>query len=389
MMKKYPIVNGAASRLRSLCESAVRLKYNNDTLQAAEDYLAWELEAIERAGAPAVFLYLKDLTEKLGLKKHQYIVSWFYGGSMVTYLLDLSEIDPIQYNLPPEMEFGIHKDKPVELRLAVSEEYFQEATKYYETVDGVQAVVDLTVEGLDFPCRRMLLIPEGSEIPIVNTIQDEDSVRHEFYRQGIVSYVIFDVLSKLFEITGRTDSDITIYDKNVMGFFKHYDGTDEYYERVPKVRRMSSYEIQSAFEIETYRDLTRIQSLDVGKGVWWDNQERLVREGVADIRNVIAEREDIYDNCLMRGFDREFAYKVADDVARGRVLKGTSSIWNEAKPLLLNAGMPEWYVGACEKIEYLPHRWYPVSYMMLDWKLAWFKVHYPDMFMQVIDGYKF
>lgn len=135
-----------------------------------------------------------------------------------------------------------------------------------------------------------------------------------------------------------------------------------------------------------FSDLVRISGLSHGTNVWNKNAEELIRTGRAKINQVISTREDIMNNLIRAGMDNSTAFTIMELVRKGKKLKFTKYLDNgESKEidynkLMMNFDLPEWYLESCAKISYLFPKAHAVAYVMMSYRLAYYKIFYPQEF---------
>jgi DNA polymerase-3 subunit alpha (Gram-positive type) len=124
----------------------------------------------------------------------------------------------------------------------------------------------------------------------------------------------------------------------------------------------------------TFSDLVRIAGLSHGTDVWLNNAADLISSGVCTLADVIATRDDIMTYLLYRGLPAQSAFGIMEHVRKG---KGLS---DDEVALMRQHSVPEWFVSSCQKIRYLFPKAHAVAYVMMAFRIAYFKVHYPAAF---------
>ncbi len=124
----------------------------------------------------------------------------------------------------------------------------------------------------------------------------------------------------------------------------------------------------------TMDELVRIAGLSHGTDVWLNNAQTLISNGTATLSEVICTRDDILKSLLLNSVEPSLAFKIMEQVRKG---KGTSP---EMDKVMLDAGTPEWFIDSCKKIKYMFPRAHAAAYLMMAFRIAYFKVHYPEAF---------
>jgi DNA polymerase-3 subunit alpha (Gram-positive type) len=127
----------------------------------------------------------------------------------------------------------------------------------------------------------------------------------------------------------------------------------------------------------TFDELVRIAGLSHGEGVWRGNAETLIDDGKATLKNVICARDDITLYLVARGIPGKQSLTISESVRKGRGLKPE---WEEE---MRGAGVPGWYIQSCKDIKYLFPKAHAAAYAMMSARIAWHKVHKPEVFYAV------
>lgn len=124
----------------------------------------------------------------------------------------------------------------------------------------------------------------------------------------------------------------------------------------------------------TFGELCRISGLSHGTDVWLNNAQELVREGKTTLRNAICTRDDIMTYLISMGLKDKDSFKTMEAVRKGRGIP--EGITEEMKA----HNVPDWYIESCERIKYMFPKAHATAYVMMSYRIAWFKVHQPAAF---------
>ena len=122
-----------------------------------------------------------------------------------------------------------------------------------------------------------------------------------------------------------------------------------------------------------FSELVMISGLSHGTDVWAGNAEALVQAGHA-LSDTIACRDDIMTYLLEKKLEPIDAFKIMEDVRKGRGLKP------EYEEKMKAHNVPDWYIESCQKIKYMFPKAHAVAYVMMAVRIAWYKVHEPTSF---------
>jgi len=120
--------------------------------------------------------------------------------------------------------------------------------------------------------------------------------------------------------------------------------------------------------------LVRLSGFSHGTDVWLGNAKDLITSGTAKVSEAIGCRDDIMLFLISKGMPPKRSFKIMEAVRKGRGLP------DGAEEEMKAAGVPDWYIGSCKKIAYLFPKAHAVAYVMMAFRIAWFKVHRPLAF---------
>ncbi len=224
-------------------------------------------------------------------------------------------------------------------------------------------------------------------VDIITTHFDYHSIDHNLLKLDILGHDDPTMIRMLQDLTGVEPTAIPLDGKDVMSLFQNTDALGITPEQIGGTRlgALGIPEFGTDFAMQmvidakpqAFSDLVRISGLSHGTNVWVGNAQDLIMSGVATISTAICTRDDIMLYLIQMGVESEKAFKIMEAVRKGQVAKGKCAQWEEWKQDMLEHNVPQWYVESCQKIEYMFPKAHAAAYVMMAWRIAYCKIHYP------------
>ena len=191
------------------------------------------------------------------------------------------------------------------------------------------------------------------------------------------------VIRMLQDLTGIDPKSVTMGDPEVMRIFTSVEplgltpeqlGFDLGTLGIPEFGTGFVRQMLTDTKPTTFSELIYISGLSHGTNVWLGNAQELIKSGKAKLSEVISTRDDIMNYLLYKKLPPKSAFKIMEKVRKGRGLEP-----DDIK-LMKEHQVPDWYIDSCLKIKYMFPKAHAVAYVMMAFRIAYFKVKYPEAY---------
>lgn len=224
---------------------------------------------------------------------------------------------------------------------------------------------------------------EGAVKDIITTHFDYHKIDENLLKLDILGHDVPSMIRMLEDLTGVTPDEIPLSDPKVSSIFLNTEALDiridNYRQRhgtfgIPEFGTPFTRQMLDETKPAKFSALVRISGFSHGTDVWINNAQEFIRTGQATMDDAIATRDDIMNYLIAKGVPKKDSFDIMEKVRKGK------GVTEERQQIMRDHDVPEWYIESCKRIQYMFPKAHAVAYVMMSYRIAYFKVYYPPEF---------
>lgn len=124
-------------------------------------------------------------------------------------------------------------------------------------------------------------------------------------------------------------------------------------------------------KVSSFSDLVSVSGLSHGTDVWKGNAEDLIKKNQLELKDLISCRDDIMVRLMNKGIEPLKSFQIMEKVRKG------GGLTSDEELLLAKNNISQLTIDSLKKIKYMFPKAHAVAYVMMAWRVAWFKLYYP------------